>query len=277
MKTRVSFIVMILMIFPLLVMPQNRKAKGNKEVVSITKDLKENIEKVEISDNLSVEIQRSNRNSYVLTTDENLADLVVIRVQGNTLKIHTRTKIVKSKKLEVFLKLGKLNEIILNDDAELKLTDNFNSENMRVVLNHKSQLEMDQQVKENIDILLASKSSAKLDLQSKNVVINSKGNSSLKAKIDAKDLKMMLDKSADAKMEGKVDHVNFNLEDRSNLNAKKLKANTAVLISKNKADIYVQASKSIEIDAEGKSKIYVYGNPDIKIKGFTDKSRIIKK
>lgn len=277
MKTRVSFIVMILMIFPLLVMPQNRKAKGNKEVVSITKDLKENIEKVEISDNLNVEIQKSGRNSYVLTTDENLADLVVIRVQGNTLKIHTRTKIVKSKKLEVFLKLGKLNEIILNDDAELKLTDNFNSENMRVVLNHKSQLEMDQQVEENIEILLADKSSAKLDLQSKNVVINSKGNSSLKAKIDVKDLKMMLDKSADAKMEGKVDHVNFNLEDRSNLNAKKLKANTAVLISKNKADIYVQASKSIEIDAEGKSKIYVYGNPDIKIKGFTDKSRIIKK
>ena len=44
-----------------------------------------------------------------------------------------------------------------------------------------------------------------------------------------------------------------------------------------RADVYVYAGKDLELFAEGKSNIYVYGDPKIEVKGLTDKSKIIKK
>lgn len=104
-----------------------------------------------------------------------------------------------------------------------------------------------------------------------------KNRSDLKAKFDTPNLKVNLENSADLKLDGSSNHAEYNLKDSSNLNAKKLKSQTAILNSKNRSDIHVDASKQIEIDAEGKSKIYVYGNPEINVKGLTDKSRIIKR
>ncbi|NNM23930.1 MAG: hypothetical protein HKO54_10280, partial [Flavobacteriaceae bacterium] len=51
----------------------------------------------------------------------------------------------------------------------------------------------------------------------------------------------------------------------------------ADLISSNSSDIYVRASKELKLYAQGKSYVYVYGNPEIVVDGLNDKSQIIKK
>lgn len=52
---------------------------------------------------------------------------------------------------------------------------------------------------------------------------------------------------------------------------------TAALFSSNNSDVYLRVSRKLEVTSEERSKIYVYGKADIQLKGFTDKSKIIKK
>lgn len=56
-----------------------------------------------------------------------------------------------------------------------------------------------------------------------------------------------------------------------------MKANTASLSASNNTDIFVHATKNLIIDTELKSKVFVYGNLKIELKGLPDRSRIIKK
>lgn len=277
MKTLFYFLVIIFLMPGILTAQKKDKVKGDKEVISTSGEITGEFNKLEISDNLFVEIQASSRNSYVLTTDQNLSEEVDFAVRDGVLKIYTRSKIVKSKKLHIFLNLIEVENINLNDDAVLKSSSRWNLDRLDLQLNNSAEVDLDLDVGGETNIMMSDNAKGKLKIRGNNVVINMKDRSDLKADLQSDDLRVALSKSAGLKLEGKVDKVVFELSGSSNLNAKKMKTQTAVLNSKNSADIYVDASKTIEINAEGKSKIYVYGNPDIQIVGFTDKSRIIKK
>ena len=253
------------------------KIKGDREVISISEDIKDNFEKIEISDDINVTLQKGLRTSYILTADRNLIEEVEIEVKNGTLKIYTKSNIVSSKKLEVYLSLKSFNSIVVNDNAIVKSSGKFEIEYLKVTMNNSSKIDLDLNVEKSTEINLFDNSGGKLSLRSDDVLINMKNRTDLNAKLKSKNLEVNLEKSAAIKLDGEADDASYNVEDTSNLDAKKLKSRTAVLNSKNRTDIYINASKTIEITAEGKSKIYIYGNPTIKINGFVDKSRIIKK
>jgi len=252
------------------------KIKGDKDVVSVTNSIDKEFHVLEVNNNLKVTIAQSNRNSYVLTTDKNLAEVVSFDVLNGVLKIHTTAKITGSKKLEVFLSVKEITELILNDDAEVESQGELSSEMFSLLGKESSKFDLDLKT-EDISIILSKNSGGKLKLKSKNVTVNLGDRSDLKGKLDADNLTVQLSKSAQMDMDGKVNTAIFNLKGSADLKGKKLKANTATLNAANNTDIYVHATKELVIDAKGKSKVYVYGNPKIEVKGLTDKSRIIKK
>ncbi|MBT8318709.1 MAG: DUF2807 domain-containing protein, partial [Gramella sp.] len=269
MKT-IVLILILLLTYPFNLQAQKKeKVKGDKEVITTSGEITGDFNKLEVSNNLLVEIQTANRNSYVLTTDQNLAEEVEVEVRDGVLRVYTRSKIVKSKKLHLFLNLINIEEISIKDDAVVETSSKLRLDKIDLYLNGSGEIDLDLEINGEATLSMNDNSKGKLKIDARNMVVNMKNRSDLKADIQTEDLQVILSKSADAKLEGKASNVLFNLEGSSNLNAKKLKTQTAVLNSKNRSDIYVDASKTIEIDAEGKSKIYVYGNPDIQIKGFT--------
>lgn len=253
------------------------KIKGDREVISTSGEIKEPFENIEISDNISVEIQNGPKNSYILTADQNLIEEVEIIVKNNTLKIFTKNKITNRKKLDLYLRLENINSLILNDDAILKNTGKFQANEIRISLHNSSKVDLDLEIEQNADFSFFNNSGGKLDLKADNILINMKDRTDLKGDLDCKELKVTLEKYAGLKINGEANNSIYTLEGSSNLDAKKLKTKNAVLNSKNSSDIYVHATKSIEINAEGKSKVFLYGKPEVKIIGLTDKSRIIKK
>ena len=272
-------IIVILLGFPYNIQGQKKdKIKGNKEVISISKEIKEPFEKIEISDDITVELQRGFKNSYVLTTDQNLIEEVAVDVENEVLKIYTKSKITKSKKLNLIITLKSINSLIVNDNSFVKNSKNLEIDYLSIVLNNSSKIDLDLDIAEKIEIYLNDNAGGKLILNAEQILINMKNRSDLKAKLKkCKNLEISLENSAGIKLDGDVDKSLYNVKGSSNLDAKKLRTRSAFLHSKNRSDIFVNASKSIVIEAEGRSKIFVYGNPDIDLKGLTDKSRIIKK
>jgi len=252
------------------------KIKGNREVVSISMDLDKKFNSLEIDDNITVFLSQGNKNSYVLTIDDNLVDEVQFLVVNNVLKIFTSKKISSFKKLEVNLKVSGIDQIILKDDAIIKSDRKLSFENILIDGNNSSKFDMELEA-DDVQIKMYKNAGGKIDIKAKNLQIEMKDRTDFKAKINTDNLKATLKNRAQLTLSGDSKNSEFRLEDSADLDAKKMDSRTAVLFSSNNSDVNIRASRKLEVTSEGKSKIYVYGKADVQLTGFTDKSKIIKK
>ena len=275
MKILLCFL-MSLFLINICVAQRKEKLKGDKELISTSNPIEEEFGVLEIYDNLKVTIAQSKNNSYVLTTDKNLAEVVKLEVNNGVLKLNTTAKITGSKKLEIFLNVKKVSTIILNDDAELETKGTLTSEFFNLTGNQSSKFDLDIDSK-NTSIILVKSSAGKIDVKSKEISLNLTDRTDLKGDLDADNLTTQLSKSAKLDLNGKVNNAIFTLKNSADLRAKKMIAGTITLNASNNTDIYAHATKNLIIESEGKSKVYIYGNPNIELKGLTNSSRIIKK
>jgi len=252
------------------------KIKGNREVVSETKDLDKKFNALEIADNITVSISRGNKNSYVLNTDENLVEEVQFVVLNNVLKIFTSKKISNFKKLEVDLKVIEIDRIILRDDAIVKTDKKLSLDKILIDGNDSSKFELELEATA-VQIKMYKNAGGKINIKAKNLQLEMKDRTDLKGKINTDNLKASLKNRAQLTLSGDSKNSEFRLEDSADLDAKKMDSRTAVLFSSNNSDVYIRVSRKLEVTSDGKSKIYVYGKADVQLTGFTDKSKIIKK
>jgi hypothetical protein len=269
-------IVLVLFIGSMVYSQSKDKIKGNRDVVSIAMDLDKNFNAVEIDDNITVSLSQGNKNSYILTTDKNLVDEVQFVVVNDVLKIFTSKKISSFKELEVNLKVMGIDQIILRDDAVVKSDRSLSFDKILIDGNNSSKFDVELEANE-LQIKMYENAGGKMDLKAKNLQIEMKDRTDLKGKINTDNLKISLKNRAQITLSGDSKNSDFRLENSAELDAKKMDSGTAVLFSSNTSDIYIRASKKLEVTAEGRSKIYVYGKADIQLKNFTDKSKIIKK
>ena len=73
---------------------KKEKIKGDKDVTTVTNGFEKGFTAIEISDNLKVTLTSSLQNSYTLTTDKNLQDVIQFTVNEGLLKIYTTSNIV---------------------------------------------------------------------------------------------------------------------------------------------------------------------------------------
>lgn len=252
------------------------KIKGDKNVVTTTNTISQGFNAIEIDDALEISMVQGQSNSYLLTTDQNLQDIVQFKVSDSVLKIYTTNKIISSKKLDIKLNFIHLNHITLKNDARVESEGRLESDIVYLNAYNSSRFDMDVRAEEVI-ITMQRNAGGKLKIHSDNTTIIMNDRTDLKANVNAKKTTVTLTKSSQLTLTGDSDSVAYNLKDSAKLNGKKMKASFADLYTSNNADVYVYAGKNLELYAQGKSNIYVYGNPNVEVKGLTDKSKIIKK
>ena len=123
----------ILILFSTLVFAQKKqKIKGDKEVVTTTITMEKGFNAIEIDDALEVNLTQGASNSYVLTTDKNLQNVIKFSVNDSVLKIYTTDKITSSKKLEINLSFVNLEHISIKNDAKVNGQGRFISKVMYI-------------------------------------------------------------------------------------------------------------------------------------------------
>ncbi len=193
-----------------LLAQKKEKINGNKEVSSISQEIKEAFNAVEISDKLEVKVENSSRNSYVLTADENLLGEVVVEVRNGILKIYLRSKIVRSKNTEVFLKFRDVSNIVVNQDAQLKTAGRLRLDKLELIMNKGSSAEMDLEIKDKLELMLSKNAKGKIDMRADEVSIRMRDRSELKAKLKKTSvLGVLLEDSAGLKLDGETDKSEF--------------------------------------------------------------------
>ncbi|MBO0592469.1 DUF2807 domain-containing protein [Cellulophaga sp. E16_2] len=251
------------------------KLAGNKVLVDVIKTL-DGFNKLEISDNLNVNISQTLENGYHLRTDENLVETIRFAIIDSVLKIYTLHNITKSKKLEINLSFINLENISISQDVKLKSMNRLNSKDLNFISNDNSTYDLDLSI-ENATFIFNKHAKGKLRLKGDTIKMVLNDNTNLEGDIVSDALDVTVNDKSDIELTGDVTNLKLVATGSSDIQAKKLKTTYANLNGSNTADIYINTTKELELYMQGKSDVYVYGSPEIKVAGMNDNSKIIKK
>lgn len=251
------------------------KISGNKVVVDVYKTL-DAFNKLQVEDNLKVTLSQTLDNGYHLKTDENLVDVIRFEVIDSVLRVYSLMNITGSKKLEIDLTFINLEAISLINDAELNSSGKINTEDLQFTINDNAKYDLDITTA-TATINLNKNTKGKFLLKGNKIKMTLNENAFLKGDIVSDTLDLTVNKRADIDISGDVTNLQLTATGSSDIKAKKLKTTYANLKGSNSADIYINTTKELELYMQGKSDVYVYGNPEIKVSGMNDKSKIIKK
>ena len=270
-------LLLLLSIFSIVTFAQKKeKIKGDKNVTTITNSFEKRFTAIEISDNLKVTLTKSLQNSYTLTTDKNLHNVIQFAINEGVLRIYTTSNIVKSKELNILLSLYNLEYIFLKDDAELRMDKAYDSNTITINAQNSSKFDIETKANQ-ATITMLNDAKGKLKLHADQIAITMTDKANLDADINTDDTKASLSSSAKLKLDGNSDKVSFTSIDSSELDAKRLKVSSANVSTKDKSELHIDARRNLSIDARDKSKVFVYSEPKIDIEKFTDRAEIIKR
>ncbi|EDP96006.1 head GIN domain-containing protein [Kordia algicida OT-1] len=250
--------------------------KGNRNLKKISIDLYETFQTVEIDDELEVTLRQGKENRYTLETDENLIGVIKFTVQNNILKIYTSQTITRSKKIDIELTVTDLQKIVLKNDAEIRSRNRLETEMLAIYAYNSSKADIEVETTK-FTALMQHNATGKFEVRAETTELVMNGRTDMNADIKTDALMVTTQENAELKLDGSADLGEFTLMDASKIDAEHMKVSEISVSATKNTDAYVHATKNLKITAEGDSKIYVYGNPDLTVETFADKARIIKK
>ena len=271
-----NMVFLVLLLTSLMVFSQKKpKIDGNKVVTDVFKTL-EDFHAIEIADNLEVNITQTTNNGYHLQTDENLVDVIKFDILNGVLKIYSTYNIKKSKELTIDLTFVDLDAITLTGNASVNSKNRLTFTDLMFTATDNSSYELDMQV-ETSTFNLGESSKGDIQFKGDSAIMILNDNAFLKGDIVVDQLDLTVNDRADMAITGDATDMKLTATGSSDIKAKKLRATYVDLNASNSSDIYVNAAKELKIYTKGKSYVYVYGNPEIKVDGLNGKSKIIKK
>ncbi|WP_299064416.1 DUF2807 domain-containing protein [uncultured Polaribacter sp.] len=275
-------IILLLLLFSFINTTNSQeKIKGNKNVTRVKTDLNL-FRKIVINNDFKIKLIKSENSFVEIETDENIHEVIDIDVVDATLTISTELNI-KAKRLNITIYYKEsLQEIILNDDAELESLAPITTASLLLQINDYSIAELIIKADEfnlinnnKSRFQLKSKSDLQVTSKKANLLLNESSNTKLDINVDSLSTKMM--KNAILDIKGTAASLKAFTAESANLKGEALKVDNCFTSSRDSAVFIIQASSEIVIDASEKSRTEIYGDPKIIIDKLTGTSRLFKK
>jgi hypothetical protein len=252
------------------------KIKGSKIVTVTTKEV-ESFENVEIEEFLDVYFVKSEKTSIEIEADDNLHDIISYNILGNTLKITALKYPTGEKSFKIRVNYNdSLKTIVARHFSKINALADINLENITVKNFDRSQSFLN--VKStNFTLIMTDKSKAEINVKAEKTTIELSKDAQIKGLIASPEAKIDLYQKAEAEIEGDAQIAKIRLDNNSSLVAKKFTVKDMELVAESYTKCSVNAQKSIEISASGKTEIDLLGEPKVDLKVFTNSAILAKK
>jgi hypothetical protein len=277
MKPRLFTSLIILLLSTTLVFSQKaEKIKGSKVVTSSIQQVKP-FTMIEVEDNIEIYLEKGAKSEIKIEADDNLHDVISLKVENNILIISTSKEIQGFKKLSVTVTYtNDLNLITTKDESIVTAIQEIVLDTITFKSLDKSKLFLNVNAG-NFNLLADDKSKIELNLKSETAFVELSKNSSLKALINSSELKCDLYQKSSAILEGDSDNSIIRIDNLAELNARKFNSKTSDLTIEGKANCSLLVENKFILDANDNTEISVYGNPKIEIRKFSGEAKLLKK
>jgi len=277
MKPRLFTSLIILLLSTTLVFSQKaEKIKGSKVVTSSIQQVKP-FTMIEVEDNIEIYLEKGTKSEIKIEADDNLHDVISLKVENNILIISTSKEIQGFKKLSVKVTYtNDLNLITTKDESIITAIQEIILDTITFKSLDKSKLFLNVNAG-NFNLLADDKSKIELNLKSETSFVELSKNSTLKALINSSELKCDLYQKSSAIIEGDSDNSIIRIDNLAELNASKFNSKTSDLTIEGKASCSLLVENNLTLDANDNTEINVYGNPKIEIRKFSGEAKLLKK
>ena len=277
MKMKKYITLLLLLLFTSLSFAQHKeKIKGSKIVTLEPKEIS-SFNEIEIEDNLEVFLERGEKNEIKIEADDNLHEIIEFDLKDNILRIYTSKEAINYKKLIVRVTYtNTLDMVSTKNQSSVNAIQQILLDNITFKTNDNSQLYLNVNSK-NFILQADDKSKTELNLKSENATIELSKNSSLKALVNAVDLKCDLYEKSNATIEGDVTNANIRLDNSSTLKGNKLTVKNADVTTEGNSNCSLFVETNIIVEAVDKSEIEILGAPKIEIRKFEGEAKLLKK
>ena len=252
------------------------KIKGSKIVTISVKEV-ESFENVEIEEFLDVYFVKSEKQSIEIEADDNLHDIISYNVLGNTLKLTALKQPTSEKKFTVRVNYtDSLKTIVARHESKINALAEIKLENITVKNFDKSQSFLNIR-STNFTLIMTDKSKAEINVKADKTIVELSKDAKIKGLIASPEAKIDLYQKAEAEIEGDSQIAKIRLDNNSSLIAKKYTVKDMELVAESYTKCSVNAQKSIEISASGKTEIDLLGEPKVDLKVFTNMAILAKK
>jgi hypothetical protein len=276
MQSKISYLLVALLVTSLSFSQKKEKIKGSKIVTVAVKELN-NFENIEVGDNFEVLLVKGTKPSIEIEADDNLHEIINYEVSGNTLKISALKDPTSFKKFTIRINYSKdLQLITVRNEATLKALADIELDKITIKNYNNSKSFLN--VKSNyFALILDDKAEAELNVKAESTSLELSKNSELKALIASPELKLDMYQKSTATIEGTATIAKMRLDNNSHLNAPKLVIGTLEVDTDNYAKCEINVSSAITIAAGGKSQIELWGEQKIIVKKFLNNTLLRKK
>ena len=277
MKPRLfSFLIILLFSTTLVFSQKAEKIKGSKVVTSSIQQVKP-FTMIEVEDNIEIHLEKGAKSEIKIEADDNLHDVISLKVENNILLISTSKEVQGFKKLSVKVTYTKdLNLITTKDESVVNAIQEITLDTITFKSLDKSKLFLNVNAA-NFNLLADDKSKIELNLKSETAFVELSKNSSLKALINSVELKCDLYQKAIAVIEGDSESTIARIDNSAELKARNFNSKTTDLTIEGKANCDILVENNCTLNASDNAEINLYGNPKIEIGRFSGEAKLLKK
>lgn len=267
---------LLLLCFTIATAQKKEKIKGSK-IVTVENRSIADFERLEIEDNLEINLERGEKADLKIEADENLQDGVKVEERDGTLRIYTTKNATSYKKLLVRITYtAALRQILAKGEAKVTAIQELLLPSIKLYATDNVALFMNINTS-NFEYKANDKVKAELNIKSENCRLELSKNATVKALINATDLQIDQYQKSEAKIEGDATTATIRLDNNATLTANKLTLKNVTLVAEGYTTSAVNATSTITISASTKAEVQLIGNPKIELKQFSDEAKLIKK
>ena len=274
---KITYTLILIVAFAHSVGAQTKEKIKGSRIVTIEQTYVDEFNKIVIADNLPVEIVFNSKTSVEVEADDNLHDVIKFEVTNGVLKFATTQEIASSKKLLITINYSnKLNEIEVNNDAEVRSLSTLEIENLSLKTTGNSKAYLNVRTK-TFNFTATDKSRSRLNVVTDIAELVINDNAKIEALYTANSFKADLYQRADIAIEGTAKSAELRVDNTSEFNGKNFTINTCSLLIEGRSSAVVNVTTQISIEATDDSEVYLYGNSAISLNKFTGSAKLLKK
>ncbi len=278
---KTKYILLLLITLSTTLYSQSR-IKGNRNVTTIETEVN-SFNKLIVGEKFNISIIKDDVASVEIKTDENLHDVIEFNVADSVLRFKTTKRITSSRGIDITVRYTEALKVIeLKENSELNSINTINNPNLVLKLNDNAKANLNLKTEtfkliNNNTSTLKINSKSRLNIESKLVDLQLNESSSTEALITCDSLKLDMYQRSYAKIEGDVLLLKANTINSTDFVGKNLSVDRCEIIAEDSSDFSIQSLEEIIIEASGSSEVFIYGNPEITIKKFSDSAKLHKK
>ncbi|QBA63299.1 GIN domain-containing protein [Muriicola soli] len=252
------------------------KIKGNRELTEVIKPLPP-FSSIEIRDDLDIVLRRAPEESYRITADDNLIDVLKFEVENGVLVVSSFYQITAKKELSIEVSYTQLNAIsLLEGRISTADGERISSEELIVDTQGISRIEVDADVGQ-LKLNMKDNSKGNFNVTADSLSLQLKHKSDAQVYINSFSSSIQIRDNALLLIEGTSNTLKLSSKDNARIRAQDLEADQLTANLAGSSDTRVLVNGEAELSLLEKARCYLFGEPEIKLLTFKDNAELFKR